>query len=140
ANRAGARVHLGCDRGEETAARVDAFHIPQKVVRELPQPLEPGGGSKGGLDHLLREQGACRLDRGDLELLLGAEVCEEAALAHPDGVGQPSDRESVYPDDGGELCSLTEDRVPAALAVATPSARASISATIGIHFVHRLTS
>ena len=78
------------------------------------QPLEPARRGRGGLGHLAGEERARGLHRGELELLLGAEVGEQAALAHPDAVGQPADRESLDALDGGESCRLVEDRLPAA--------------------------
>ena len=70
------------------------------------------------------EHGARGFDRRDLELLLGAEVGEEAALAHPHRPCQPADREPIDALDRGELSGFTQDRLPAALPVTALPARA----------------
>ena len=63
AHRARVRVHLGGDRREEAAARVDAaLDVLEEALGELPQPLEAGGGSQRRLDHLLGEE-ACSPSR-----------------------------------------------------------------------------
>ena len=82
----------------------------------------PCGSGRRRLDHLLGEQRTGRLDGGQLELLLGAEVREEAALAHPDRLGKPADREAAEPLDRRELRRLTQNRVAAAPAVAARGA------------------
>ena len=131
------RVHLGCYGREKTAAGEDpGFDMSKKALRELPEPIEPGGGGRRGLDHLLPEEDARRLDRRELELLLGAEMGEEAALAHADRLGQAADREPADALDGGELCSLAENRVPAALAVAPPPARGARSSSADLRLAH----
>ena len=141
AYRTGMGIHLGGDRGEEATAGEDAlFDVPQEVLGEPAQPLEPVGGSRGRLDHLLGEEGARRLDRGELELLLGAEVGEEPALAHPDGVRQSADRKPADALDRGESCGFAQDRVTAALAVAAPPARAVGCLSANGRLAHRLTS
>jgi hypothetical protein len=90
----------------------------QEELRELRQALEAGLGGKGRRDHLLGEDRARRLDRRELELLLRAEMGEEPALAHPDCLGEPADREPGDSLDGCELRRLVEDRVSAPLSVA----------------------
>jgi hypothetical protein len=52
------RVHLGRDRGKEAAAGIRALEIAEEVLRQLPQPLEPGGCGTRGLDYLLGESTA----------------------------------------------------------------------------------
>ena len=117
------RIHLRGDGGEEATAGEDAvLHVPQKSLAQLAQPLDPRGSGRCGLDHLLGEQRTGRLDGGQLELLLGAEVREEAALAHPDRLGQAADREAAEALDRRELRGFTEDRVTAAAAVAARGA------------------
>ena len=118
-HRAGVRVHLGRDRGEEAASReVGGLDVAQVAVGEQAQPLEPGRRNQRGLEHLLAEDRAGDLDRCELQLLLRAEVREEPALAHAHGIGQAGDREAVQAVDRGELRGLAQDRVATSLAVA----------------------
>ena len=60
---------------------------------------------------------------------------EEAALAHPDGLGQPADREPVEALDGRELRGLVEDRAAAPLAVAAPPPRGTLG--LGVRVASR---
>ena len=85
--------------------------MPEEVLGELPKPLEPGRAASGRARPRAREERARGVDRRELELLLGAEVGEEAALAHPDRVGQAADREAVDALDRGEPGGLVEDRL-----------------------------
>jgi hypothetical protein len=87
---------------------------------------DPGRLGLGGDHDLVGEDDTRRLDGRELELLLRAEVSEQAALAHSDGVGEPCDREARESLDGGELRRLVEDRVSAPLAVAAALPLASI--------------
>ena len=93
----------------------------------LAQRLDPGeavvGGHRGlddvGVEDLLGE-----VDRRELQLLLGTEVGVEPALAHPDGLRKPADREPVDALDGREAGGSVEDRLPASLAVGAAAALA----------------
>ena len=57
----------------------------------------PGTGSQAGRDHLLNVALPGLLDRRQLQVLLGAEVGEQPALAHGQLAGQPPDAEAVQP-------------------------------------------
>jgi hypothetical protein len=113
--------------------------VAQEVLHELPQALEPGWGGQRGLDHQLVEQGARGIDRRELELFLRPEMGEEAALAHPDGVCEPADRQPADALDGRELRSFVEDRRAAPPDVASTFAQRA--SRFGLEcFAHRLTS
>ncbi len=49
------------------------------------------------------------LDRGQLQVFLGAEVCEQAALAHGQLGGQPPDAKAVQAVDGGQVGGGPQD-------------------------------
>jgi len=118
ADPAGTGVDLRRHGREEASAREDAaLEVGEELVRERPQPRATGRCRHTGLDHLGGEERGGRVDRGELELLLGLEVRVEAALAHADVVGQPADREAVQALDRGQPGCGVEDRVPRALAV-----------------------
>jgi len=60
--------------------------VLHEVLDEAVQPLDAGRcGERRVHDLLVVEGGRC-LDRRKLQLLLGTEVGEQAALAHPDGL------------------------------------------------------
>jgi hypothetical protein len=88
-----------------------------------PEPRKTGRLVARGLDDELLEDRARRIDRGQLQLLLGAEVREQPALAHPDRVGQAREGQAFEPFDGRQARRLAQDRGTAALAVGPPPAR-----------------
>src|SRR5215207_295662 len=57
-------------------------------------------------------------DRRQLQLLLGAEMGEEAALAHPQLGREAADRQPLQALDGGEVDGAVENRRPRLLALA----------------------
>ena len=82
-------VELAHRGDEEAAAGEDALlDVVEEPLDVGPQPGHAGRRLGRGLDHQLLEDRARRVDRGQLQLLLGAEVREQPALAHADGVGQ----------------------------------------------------
>jgi hypothetical protein len=87
------------------------------------QPRQTGRLLPRGLDHQLLEDRARRIDRGQLQLLLGAEVREQPALAHADRIGQARERQTIEPFNGRQARRLVQDRGTAALAVGPRSAR-----------------
>src|SRR6185436_6573181 len=121
ADRAGTRVHLRKLRCEEAAARECVLYVLQVVVAEAVDPLVCRGKLQRRRDNEFIEESSRRLERGELQLLLRAEVREETALAHPDDVREPPDREPVESLYGRELGRLAQDRAPAALTVAAKS-------------------
>ena len=113
-------VHLGRHRGEEAAAR--DRRRPRRAGGSARRAAAAARGrwvppSPGSITCSVN-RALGRLDRRQLQLLLGAEMGEQAALAHPHRVGQPADREPVDALDRGELCGLAQDRVAAAFTVA----------------------
>jgi hypothetical protein len=68
-------------------------------------------------DHLAHEQLGRVIDGGELELLLGAEVSEEAALAHPGRFREPADRQRLEALFGREGGGGVEDRLPRPLSL-----------------------
>ena len=102
-DRAGMHAHLDRRRCEEASAgkRVGR-DIPQEIRRPAHAADRDRRDRRGRFDHEPGEDGAGPLDRGQLQLLLGAEVGEQSALAHPHGVRQPGDREAAEPVDRGQ--------------------------------------
>ena len=118
ADRAALRAELYAYRHVEATARVDlVLHVPQEQLDQLPQAPERRRRHQRGLDHELVEERVRGLDRRQLQLLLRAEVGEEPALAHPDRVSEPADREPVDALDRGEPRRLLQDRLAACFAV-----------------------
>jgi len=86
-------VELAHCGDEEAPAGEDALlDVVQEPLDVGPQPGHAGRRLARGLDYLLVENRTGRFDRGQLQLLLGAEVREQPALAHPDRVGQARER------------------------------------------------
>ena len=79
-----------------------------------------GRARRRGRGHLVGEHRARGVDGGELQLLLRAEVREEAALAHADGLGEAADREPVDALDRRQARGLVEDRVSAPRSCASP--------------------
>ena len=61
-------------------------------------------------DDLCVEQRDGRVHRGKLQVLLGAEVREQPALAHPGRLGQAAEGEAVDALDGRQTGGRLEDR------------------------------
>lgn len=118
-DRAGVRIDLGRDGGEEAAAGKDS--ALQMAEEGFAQRAEPGD-SRWCLvrypDHLGTEDLVRGLDRRELQLLFRAEVREESALAHADRVGEAADRETLDAVDRYQSCRLLEDRLAAPDSVA----------------------
>ena len=75
-----------------------------------PQARRAVGRAQRRLDHRGAEALGGGGDRRQLQLLLGAEVGEEAALAHPQLGGEAADRQPLQPLDRGEVDGAVEDR------------------------------
>ena len=113
-------VELGCGRDEEAAAGEDAaFEVAEEGFAERFEAGEGRSTASVGRDHVVAEDLGRGLDGGELQLLLGAEVGVEAALAHADVLGEAPDRESLEPFDGREAGGGVEDRAAAAQPVGT---------------------
>ena len=67
---------------------------------QAPQATRLGGGR---FVHALAEHLGCPRQRGELQLLLGAEATDKAALAHLELLGQPAEGQALEADDRGEL-------------------------------------
>ena len=78
------RIELGCDGREEAAAGKDSvLDVAQEVLRQGLKALETCRCDDCGRDHGVREHGLRGLDRGELELLLGAEMAKRPLLLMP---------------------------------------------------------
>ena len=118
AHRAGAVVELEGRGREEAAAREDlALGVVDHVVAERPDAREATGRAPRRLDHLADEELRCVIHGRELELLLGAEVGEEAALAHAGRLGEPADRQRLETFLGRERRGRLQDRVARPLAL-----------------------
>ena len=114
----GLGVELDRRRDEEAATGEHApLEVGEEGVAQRVDPSESLGRLERSFRHLAVVDLAGGLDRGVLQLLLRAEVREDAALAHADVLGEPADGEPVEALDGGELGRRGEDRRAAALAV-----------------------
>ena len=111
-------VELDRRRDEEAATRE---HPPLEVTEERIAERVHAGSSFGSLErkprHLAVVDLAGGLDRGELQLLLRAEVGKDAALAHAHVVGEPTDRQAVEALDRRQLRRRGQDRAAAAFAV-----------------------
>lgn len=105
-------------RGSEEAASAEnlAFGIIQPVPAEGHEAGQARRGFEGGHHHLIDEDGACRLDRGQLQILLGSEMGEKARLAHARGFRELADAEALQAFDGGQLHGFPQDGLSGELA------------------------
>ena len=134
-------VDFGRDRREEAATGEDVvLDVLEKPLRELLQPLEARRCRQCRVDHPLRKDDVGRLDRGELQLLLRAEVSEQPTLAHPHGVGQPAERKALEPFDRRELRGLVKDRLATSFTVNAAATRDRFGRPLEIRFRHHLTS
>jgi len=124
ANGARTGVELAHRGDEEAAAGEDALlDVGEEQLGVGAEAGQAGRGLGRGLDDQVLEDRARRFDRRQLELLLGAEVREQPALAHAHGLRQAGKREPVQSLDRGQACGLAQDCRAAALAVGPPAAR-----------------
>ena len=79
---------------------------------------------------MVDEAPAGGVDRRQLQLLLGAEVGEQAALAHAQLGRQAPDRQALEPFDGGQVGGRLQDRL--ARAVAAPAAAVGLVDRLGV--------
>jgi len=123
AYRARPGVKLGGNRREEATAGEDqTLDVREEALAEH---LETGKAvfdfesrvDDVGVEHLLGGG-----DRRELQLLFRAEVCIHTALAHTDGVDEPSDRKAVDAFDRRQASSRIKDRAPAPLAICSAPA------------------
>src|SRR5205823_6197374 len=111
-NRAGPAVELGAGRAPETAAREDRLlEIADEAVAEGTQAFLARPLLRGRCDHVGEEALRGLLNRRQLQLLLGAEKAEQAALRHLQLGGEASDRQPFEAFLRGEVDGPVEDRL-----------------------------
>ncbi len=120
-------ISAATDEKKQPPGKTRALDVRQEQLAERLQPLQAGGLRQRGDDDLRRVDVVGGVDRRELELLLRAEVREEAALAHPDVLRQAPDREPVEPFDGGQPGGGLEDGGPAARAVFSPASHCGLA-------------
>lgn len=97
--------------GEETTTAKDAFlHVRQPDVAKFPESRQAFRRFESGFDDFLNEDRARRFDGGHLQVFFGAEVCEEAALAHGKLSGETADRQAFEAFGRGDMHGRFEDR------------------------------
>ena len=110
--------HLQDGPGEETpAGKRPARKMVEVGVAHGEQLTEPRLGSERRRDDLGSEDPLGFVHGRELEVLLGAEVGVDAALAHAQTGREIADREPVETVDGCQGNGFAEDRLPPALAV-----------------------
>ena len=73
---------------------------------------------EGGLDYLLLKEAVRFLEGEDLEILLGAEMSEQAALRETQARGQGADGQALEPDPACKCQGFIEDQRPRSLSFA----------------------
>jgi hypothetical protein len=96
--------------------------VAQERLAEGHEPADAGRRGEARLQHVVYENPAGRLDRRERQLLLGAEVREESALADPQPGGECTEREPFQPVDRSHLGGGPQDRLTASLAVRASAA------------------
>src|SRR4030081_2572056 len=89
-------------------------------IAQCPQAAEAARHAETRLEHLLRKEPSRLLDSRQLQLLLGAEVGEQAALADAELAREALKRDLLHPFGGGELSRPAEDRLPGPVASDSP--------------------
>ena len=108
-------VELTRRGGDEAATGEDVTaEVGEPRVGDGQQPRAARRGGLRPLPDLAAVDLARRAQRGQLQLLLGAEVAEHAALAHLQVGGQAPDRQALQPFERGEVDGALEDRGPGA--------------------------
>jgi hypothetical protein len=124
AHRSGLVVEL--ERGgDERAAALGGVPL-EPALEQVAHPWNAAGRFEGRADDVVDEPLAAVLEHLDLQRLLGAEVGEEAALAHLGLGGEGADREASEPDPARQSARLVEDGHAGRLTLA----HAAISSTI----------
>jgi L-ascorbate metabolism protein UlaG (beta-lactamase superfamily) len=133
AHRARPTVKLSRGCGEEAAAGKNfALEVANVSLDQCTQTVEPGLDLDRRLDNLTPKHSIRGLERGELELLLGSKVSEEAALAHAQIGRQAADRQTFEALERGETHCSTEDGVAGAVAGGGGRAHgASLARTFG---------
>src|SRR5690606_27335605 len=90
------RVEL-CRDGEEETSAIEhaALGVVEPGAHQSCDPPCTLGVRPHGIDHDVHEECASGFDRGQLQLLLGAEERRDAALARLDLACEPGDREAL---------------------------------------------
>ena len=92
--------------------------MTEEGLAQCAQPGDPRRRIVCDCHHLGAEDLVRGLDRRELQLRFRAEVREQSALAHADGVGEAADREALDAVDRSQPCRLLEDRLTAPDSVA----------------------
>src|SRR6202034_3823515 len=99
--------------GEKAPAWEHAtLKVGHERLAQCMQPANTRGRGQTRLDDLRYVPRAALLDGGHLEVLLGSEVGEQAALAHGQLGGEPADGQPVEAVDGGHVGGCREDGLP----------------------------
>src|SRR5581483_7573441 len=89
--------------------------VVQPAIAQMPQARHPRRLLQRRPDHVLFENLPRHLDRRHLQLLLGAEVREQPALAHLQFVCQPPDTEAFQPLHRCQVHRHAQNPLPGAL-------------------------
>lgn len=103
-----------CSREETSAFKDAGFHVFQPVFAKRPQPRHPCGLGQCRANHVSDENLPRHLHRSQLQLFLGAEVGEQAALAHFELIRQAADGQALQPFHRGQIDSRAQDAFPRA--------------------------
>jgi hypothetical protein len=109
ANRAGAIIEFQRSGGEKASAgKGFLFAVGEQVFAEGAEETE-AAELGGGADNLCDEDVAGFVHDGALQILFGAEVGEEAALADAEGSGEFADGEAFQAFQGRDVDGFAED-------------------------------
>jgi hypothetical protein len=103
-------IELERSGAEEAPSAENAFlHKSEPKVKKPPKPGHPFASRNGRAGDLFDEYLASFLHRGQLKILFGAKMSEEAALAHAQLLGEGADGETFEAMDGSNVHSASED-------------------------------
>src|SRR5579883_214451 len=106
------------------AGKRPAIDIAEPAIGQLPKPIEVACAAQGRLHHLLHENVAGGIERGELQCLLVAEENRDIGLSGADARRQAADGQPFQTLDRGDLDGARQDR-GARLVAAPPAAIAS---------------
>jgi len=99
----------GCGSEKTAAGEKLTFHVAQPAFNQMPKTRHALGRAHRRAANSIDEKLARGFDSGELQILLGTEVSEKAALAHFQVVSEAADGEAFETLEGGEMYGAEQD-------------------------------
>jgi len=130
-----AAVELKRGGGKEASTLEDSFFDEhQPVINQRPQTGHALWRGDSRERHFFDKNLARHLDRGELQFFLGAEMGEEAALAHSELLGEGADGKTFEALSGGDINRACKDSFAGAQAFGLAAKDGSVKGLAGAFF------